>query len=192
LAVGRADNFLNPIAGLDRDVGPSARERTLSDDGLRAIWPAATAFPGPYGYIVKFALLTATRRSEAGKMAWSELQGGDWIIPGARTKNGLEHVVPLSPAAVGILAALPRLGDFAFTVDGRRPFTNFHTYKRQLDEASGVIDLVFHDLRRTARSLLSRAGVLPDHAERCLAHKVGGIRGVYDSLCLPRREESRL
>jgi integrase len=38
----------------------------------------------------------------------------------------------------------------------------------------------FHDLRRTARSLLSRAGIDSDIAERCLAHKIGGVRGVYD------------
>ena len=37
-----------------------------------------------------------------------------------------------------------------------------------------------HDLRRTARSLMSRAGVDPDHAERALGHVIPGIRGVYD------------
>ena len=37
-----------------------------------------------------------------------------------------------------------------------------------------------HDLRRTARSLMSRAGVPTDHAERCLGHVMPGIRGVYD------------
>jgi integrase len=37
-----------------------------------------------------------------------------------------------------------------------------------------------HDLRRTARSLLSRAGVAPDVGERCVAHAITGIRSVYD------------
>jgi integrase len=37
-----------------------------------------------------------------------------------------------------------------------------------------------HDLRRTARSLMSRAGVNSDHAERCLGHVIGGVRGTYD------------
>jgi integrase len=37
-----------------------------------------------------------------------------------------------------------------------------------------------HDLRRTARSLMSRAGVSPDHAERCLGHVIGGVRETYD------------
>jgi hypothetical protein len=28
--------------------------------------------------------------------------------------------------------------------------------------------------------LLSRAGIGSDHAERCLGHVIGGVRGVYD------------
>jgi integrase len=37
-----------------------------------------------------------------------------------------------------------------------------------------------HDLRRTARSLMTRGGIPPDHAERALGHVIGGVRGVYD------------
>jgi len=43
-----------------------------------------------------------------------------------------------------------------------------------------VKDWTIHDLRRTARSLMSRGGVLPDHAERAIGHAIGGIRKVYD------------
>jgi integrase len=39
---------------------------------------------------------------------------------------------------------------------------------------------VIHDLRRTARSLLSRTGVRPDIAERVLGHAIAGVEGVYD------------
>jgi integrase len=39
---------------------------------------------------------------------------------------------------------------------------------------------VLHDLRRTARSLMSRAGVPREHAERVLGHVIGGIEQVYD------------
>jgi integrase len=49
-----------------------------------------------------------------------------------------------------------------------------------IDKASGVTGWRFHDLRRTARTLLSRAGVDADTAERCLGHAIGGVRGVYD------------
>jgi integrase len=37
-----------------------------------------------------------------------------------------------------------------------------------------------HDLRRTARSLMSRAGVPPNHAERALGHVIAGVQGTYD------------
>ena len=37
-----------------------------------------------------------------------------------------------------------------------------------------------HDLRRTARSLMSRAGVPADTAERVLGHVIPGVRSVYD------------
>jgi integrase len=52
--------------------------------------------------------------------------------------------------------------------------------KAALNCASGVTGWTLHDLRRTARSLMSRAGVPSDHAERCLGHVIGGVRGVYD------------
>jgi integrase len=37
-----------------------------------------------------------------------------------------------------------------------------------------------HDLRRTARSLMSRAGVTPHTAERVLGHTIKGVEGIYD------------
>ena len=37
-----------------------------------------------------------------------------------------------------------------------------------------------HDLRRTARTLMSRAKIAPDHAERALGHIIVGVRGTYD------------
>jgi hypothetical protein len=43
-----------------------------------------------------------------------------------------------------------------------------------------MADWVLHDLRRTARSLMSRAGVLPHVSERVLGHAIPGVEGVYD------------
>jgi integrase len=39
---------------------------------------------------------------------------------------------------------------------------------------------VIHDLRRTARSLMARAGVRPDLAERVMGHAIADVEGVYD------------
>jgi integrase len=177
----RDDEFLPPLRrGMSRTkLREYARDRTLSDDELRAVWRAAEVFPGVYGNLVRFLLLTATRRGEAARMTCQELAVNDWIIPAERMKARQEHVIPLSRAARAALK-MPNLGDHMFSLDGRRPNNNFAVYKAKLDKASGVIGWRLHDLRRTARSLMSRAGIAPDIAERCLAHTIGGVRGTYD------------
>ncbi|MGB8600880.1 MAG: hypothetical protein WCD42_01655, partial [Rhizomicrobium sp.] len=37
-----------------------------------------------------------------------------------------------------------------------------------------------HDLRRTAKTLMARAGVRPDISERVLSHDIAGVEGIYD------------
>jgi integrase len=88
----------------------------------------------------------------------------------------------LSNAAQAILAGQPRIDgcDFVFTSNGVTPITSFSAPKDRLDVASGVADWRLHDARRSARSLLSRAGVNADVAERCLGHAIPGVRAVYD------------
>jgi hypothetical protein len=51
---------------------------------------------------------------------------------------------------------------------------------RKVDSKAKLPGWVIHDLRRTARSLMSRAGVPPRHAEMALGHVVAGVEGVYD------------
>jgi integrase len=174
----RTDDFRSPIVrGMSRGAG-QARSRILDDDELRAIWKATADYP-VFGALLRFILLTATRRNEAAHMRWSELNGDrTWIIPAARYKTNLDHLIPLSALAFSVLPE--RNGDFVFSLNGRNAIGGYGRCKQAIDEASGVSGWVIHDLRRTARSLLSRAGVPSDHAERCLGHVIGGVRGVYD------------
>ncbi len=180
----RDDDFISPIRrGMARtSTVAQARQRVLDDAELRAVWIAAAADEGPYGALVQLLLLTATRRKEAAGMRRSEIVGTEWTIPQERYKTGRELVVPLSATAVGVLERLPRIGngDLMFTSDGRVPIGGFSDRKAAFDEACGVTGWVLHDLRRTARSLMSRAGVDSDIAERCLGHVISGVRGTYD------------
>ena len=115
-------------------------------------------------------------------MARNELEGAVWTIPPAKYKTGLEMVLPLSPPAGNALARLPKIGEgkYVLTTDGERPFSGYSKAKAQFDMACGVTGWTLHDLRRTARSLMSRAGVNADIAERCLGHVISGVRGTYD------------
>jgi integrase len=178
----RSDDFRTPIVrGMRRlKAADRMRTRVLSDDELRAIWSAASARPAPFHSAIKLILLTATRRNEAIRMSWDEIDKHDWTIPAARYKTNTDTLIPLSRAAQAVLAEVPRIGRFIFSHDGKRPITGFSRPKRRLDRESGVTGWTIHDLRRTARSLMSRAGVPADHAERCLGHVIGGVRGIYD------------
>jgi integrase len=168
-----------------------ARDRVLDDRELAAVWKVASEWDDPFAKLVRFLLLTAARRNEAALMAWSEIDDGVWTLPAARNKVAARSakvkdlVRPLSKAAI---EAMPKIDGckYVFTYDGRRGMTGFSKPKRRFDERVAKVlgepiqNWTLHDLRRTARSLMSRAGVLPHHAERCLGHVIGGVEGIYD------------
>jgi integrase len=176
----RDDDFRSPIVRGMRRTSNEARTRVLNDDELRRVWKAAEERADVFGYMVRVLLLTAARRNEVAEMKRAELDNGDWLIPAARAKGGREVLLPLSAKAQVLLAEMPNVGEWMFSADGARPYLSFTYAKQHFDAACGVTGWTIHDLRRTARSLLSRAGINADVAERCLAHKIGGIRGVYD------------
>jgi integrase len=179
----RSDEYRPPLVRGAKRNKNRARERVLNDDEIRHVWAAAETHPGPFGAYLKFLLLTAARRKEASDMRRSELfDDATWVIPAARCKTARDVLVPLSRAAQAIVRDMPRLGngDLVFTTDGRTAIGSFSRSKRAIDLASGVTGWTIHDLRRTARTLLSRAGIDADVAERCLGHAVVGVRAVYD------------
>jgi integrase len=179
----RDDDFHTPVVRGMNLIKPKdrIRSRVLTDDELVRIWVAADSM-GVFGRYVQFMLLTATRRNEAARMTHGEVSNGDWLIPTSRYKSKLDHLVPLSKAAQAVLAEVPRIAscDFVFSGDGKHPITGFTRMKAKFDAASGVTGWRLHDLRRTARSIMSAVGVNPDHAERCLGHALPGIRKIYD------------
>lgn len=188
----QSDDFRSPITRGMAKTKPKerARKRVLSDNELRGVWRAAETFPGPYGHLLRFILLTATRLREAAQMRRQEVTVAEWIIPAERHKSKAEFLLPLSKAAQVVLAGVPTIGTegWVFTTDGERPIAGFSKFKRAFDahvlstlqKTEPLPRWTTHDLRRSARSLMSRAGVEPDHAERALGHVIAGIRGTYD------------
>jgi integrase len=180
----RDDQYMPPfVRGMARRTPDELeRDRILDDDELRKVWRTALTFPPPWSQFIRFLLLASCRRSEAAAMSFSEIKDGNWTIPAQRYKTGVETTLPLSKAALAVLAEIPRIKDcdFVFTTDGRRPISGFSTFKTKFDIACGVKNWRNHDLRRTARSLMSRAGVNADIAERAMGHVITGIRHTYD------------
>ncbi len=174
-----------------------ARTRVLSDEEIRTIWPAL-AEAGTFGALVKMLLLTAQRRDEAAQMSRKEI-GEDriWTIPAERYKTKRPNHVPLSKAALAIIEAQPKIDgcDYVFPSRANTPFCGFSKCKAALDKAvlqamqkqakngtkvEALPNWTLHDLRRTAKTLMARAGVRPDISERVLGHVIAGVEGTYD------------
>lgn len=164
---------------------PRPRERTLSDAELRSVWSALdrltqhrTIVP-----VVKLLLLTGQRRDEVAEMRWNEIEGNLWAIPAERYKSKRDHFVPLTAAALAVLQSQPHRNDTSYVFPSARiqtPWASYSKGKAALDRLAPIAPWRLHDLRRTARTLMSRAGVRPDVAERVLGHVIAGVEGIYD------------
>jgi integrase len=179
----RDDEFTPPfVAGMSRSsTSNRARDRILTDSEIRTLWPVFES-AGNFGKACMLMLLTGSRRSEVTGMRWTELADGIWTVPAARYKSGKDHIVPLSVMAQEIIAGQDRTRS-PLVFPGRQgaSLSRGGNGKSKIDRAApGLAHWRIHDLRRSARSLMSRAGVQPDIAERVLGHSIPGVRGVYD------------
>ena len=186
----------DPTAGVRKPAKEKPADRVLNDAELCAFWTATESLDAKrkdavsMGALFRTMLLTGQREGEVAGMRRAETDPAkrEWTIPGARTKNGKEHVVHLSDMAMEVL---PSAGDrdLVFSATGKMPAVGFARAKSRLDDAMlselrGADDgaqmpaFVLHDLRRTATSLMARIGIEPHVADRCLNHVAGTIRGV--------------
>ena len=163
----RDESYNLPLtAGMSRvPKGEGRRKRILGDAEIRAVWGAA----GQYGDFVRLALLTAQRREKLITLRWDDIKDG---------------LLKLPPVAISIIEAQPRFVGIPFVFAGRgggqSAMFGSGTYKAKFDELCGVTNWRVHDLRRTARSLMARAGVQTEIAERVLGHSQGELIETYD------------
>jgi integrase len=198
------DIAANPVFGTNRPAEPKSRDRVVADSELAEVWHACR--DDDFGRIIKLLMLTGQRRDEVGGMRWTEIDGDIWTIPGARTKNHREHVVPLPDFALALIVASPRRTDRDHLFgngarrkgDAQRGFSGWSKAKAALDErivearkmtanddgaegnkAKPLSDWRLHDLRRTAATVMAdRLGVLPHIVESILNHVSGHRAGV--------------
>ena len=193
----RNDDFVSPIVrGMRRAGSPKerARQRVLSDNELRMMWPVLGEL-GCYGAAVKCMLLTAQRARKVGLMRRSEIKtvradghviDHVWDGAGDDPDNKGTSPVPLSALARDIIAKVPVIdadepADYVFSVNGRTPFDGWSKAKARLDRRLALNEpWQLRDLRRTARTLMSRKKVPLEIAERCLGHVMTLVRGTYD------------
>jgi integrase len=177
----RDDRYVSPVVRGMARTKPAERKRSrvLSDDEIRDLWPHLT---GTFGAMVKTLLLTGQRREKVATMRWEDIADGVWTLPTeAREKNN-PGSLKLSATTLAIIEAQPKIKGcpYVFAGRGNGPFAGFSPAKRKLDKACPLPQWQLHDLRRTAKTLMARAGVRPDISERVLGHVIAGVEGVYD------------
>ena len=137
---------------------------------------------------LEFLAMTAARSGEVRGAAWAEIDIDTalWTIPADRMKAGKEHCVPLTPNAVALLNALPKMkgSDFVFPAarGGMLSDMALSACMKRINEAKigGYIDsrsgrpAVPHGIRSAFRDWVSEHTDYPrDMAEISLAHSVG-------------------
>lgn len=199
----RTDDYVSPITRGMRRTDPKSRKRAriLEDDEIRLVWQVAES-GGTFGVLVRLALLTAQRREKIASMKWDDVSAdGEWLIASEEREKGTAGTLVLPETALKIIRAQHRIdrNPYVFAGRGDGHFQGYSPCKRAFDKQ--MLDArrkaaaergedpetvqplpawVIHDLRRTARSLMARAGVRPDIAERVMGHAITGVEGVYD------------
>lgn len=126
---------------------------------------------------LQFVILTAARSGEVRGATWDEidLDKALWTIPADRMKAGREHVVPLSPASVEILAAAREIhtGKGNLVFQGRntaKPISDMTLTKLMRDMGHSATP---HGFRSTFKDWASETTSFSNElSEAALAHAV--------------------
>lgn len=212
----------NPAAGLGglRN-DETARERVLSDSELAEVWKAVDDLGTVFEGLFKLLILTGQRSGEVAGMREDELRDFDgpapaWVLPGERTKNKKEHVVPLSPQAVKVIReALTLKADliefagvpahpYVFSVTGQPVKAMFHAVgqiNRLIAKARGVGAAPMekwtpHDLRRTLYTHMHDSDMALPHIIKAVVNHTGddksGVAAVYNKAAYLRQKREAL
>lgn len=178
---------LKAILGTHRSIRPGV---SLSEPQLREVLPKLAVIGAANALAVRIILATGVRKSEMVQARWEHIDwegsavmsGARWLIP--MPKNRKPFVIPLAPVVVEWFRELEALAfgsPWVLPGQNRRDHLCPFTLNAALGRLpAGLPHFHVHDLRRTARTLLSGLGVDVIVAEKCLNHTLGGLVDIYD------------
>ena len=190
--IQRGEITANPCAAVARPAPEKVRDRVLSDDELKALWPALAGDGFKCSEHLRLALrlqlLAACRIGEILGARWEEIdQAGEWWeIPAERMKNKRIHRVWIGTGpARAILARLQEIGGgspWLFpSPKGERPMgatASGHAIRRSL-EGLGMAAFSSHDLRRTVATRMGEMGIHPHIIGKVLSHTDSSVTATH-------------
>ena len=129
--------------------------------------------PGMAARALELTILCATRTSETLDARWTEIDGNLWTIPPERMKGGRAHRVPLSSAALDLLASLPQECEYLFP-GARQQKSLSNMAMTMVLRRMGRGNVTVHGMRSAFRDWAAEVAHAPrEVAEAALAHAVG-------------------
>lgn len=188
-AINRDCEVVNPLLKLAKalpSLKPVTKDRILTDTELKAVWLAideGTADERTKAAL-KLILVTAQRPVEVSSMHRNQIEGNWWTLQAKDVKTKITHRVYLTPTALKLIGANEGYIFPSYKVGVNkepRPIVR-QTLSQMVSghKYYGLPAWTPHDLRRTARTIMSRLKVPLEHAEAVLNHKTQGVRKVYD------------
>lgn len=195
----------DPTANISKMADEVKRDRVLTEYEMRLFLAAIRHEQASFSTPLKMLLLTGARRSEVFEACWDEfdLQTGDWLLPGARSKNGLPHIVPMPQSLVSLIEGISKRDDspllFASAGNPSNAVSGIskviqrvrrHMEDQAKKDGRTVAHWRLHDIRRTvATGMAGMRGpdnmplIAPHEIEAVLNHISGaraGVAGIYN------------
>ncbi|MGI9274464.1 MAG: tyrosine-type recombinase/integrase [Endozoicomonas sp.] len=192
------------------------RERYLTAEEVKLVFEAmrATSMMSRDNYLsCALLLVLAVRKMELFGARFREFDFKEaiWRFPSERITSKTKRPplrIPLESEVIEWLTELKyRSCGSEFVFPNRRPRSSKRFDHVSPDTLNTAIDKMFklglfpqglerftvHDLRRSARTLMSDLGIFPWVAESCLGHKIRGVEGIYnkDEFYTERRKAQR-
>jgi integrase len=187
----------NPCARVRKGKESAGRVRYLTDDERVRLVAACKESRNPLLYpAFVLALSTGARQGELMNLRWNQVDftRRTIVLRDGETKNGAGRVLPLTGEAFELLRDFAKVRDlrddrvFPVPAEGR----GFGSLRTAWDKAllrAEVEDFRWHDLRHTAASYLTMAGIGSMEVAKVLGHKTLAMTARYSHLSPERTAE---
>jgi len=137
-----------------------ARQNFVTAEQAAAIRAHLVTEEAAYGDVLDFAMLTGWRKRQILGLEWGDIHKHEIRVSGAKTKTGVDHIIPIVPALAAIIERRQKVRvvgcPWVFHRNGER-ISNFVKAWRSATVAAKVPGAWFHDTRRSAiRNLIDK------------------------------------
>lgn len=161
----------NPLKLVKRPrIAPGRDRRLLPGEESQLLSACEASRSAALPVLVRLAIETAMRLGELLNLEWKHVDLDRRVAFLPHTKNGHSRSVPLSPAAIALLASWPRSLNGRVFPQWTRPDSVENVWRRSVARA-GLEDFRFHDLRHEATSRLFERGLNPMQVAAITGHK---------------------